>query len=103
MRAHFVTLLGFAQFKLKRAQEAIRTLESGLELLDDHLKQGRLVIMGAAQKARGRSDAAETLLNELVQSREPEILAFRAAAVATSRFSWHIPEEIERDLILAAA
>jgi tetratricopeptide (TPR) repeat protein len=102
-RVHFQTLLGFAQLKLKKAADAIKTLEKGLDDLDEHSKLTRLVIIGAAQKARGRAENAWTILERIVRTREPAILAFRSAALRSDRSDWNIPRTTELDLLMSAA
>ena len=102
LRVQFVNMMGFAYFKLKLAKEAIAVLEKGIDLLDEQAKQSRIVLLGAAQKARGKDLAANSLLVRQVQTRDPRILEFRDAALRAKRPGFHIPVKVEMNYLLAA-
>lgn len=100
------TTLGYVQMKLGRSADSVLTLERDLMSLDDGTKQLRLVLLGHAQAIRGNYTVANTLLTNMVSTKDHLLVSLRKSYLASLNSSPakgdKSQDNIELQLLLAA-
>jgi tetratricopeptide (TPR) repeat protein len=100
------TMLGYIQIKLGKAADSVMTLEHDLRSLDEGTQQVRLVLLGQAHIMQGNYSIANTLLGNMVSTKDPLLGSLRQRYLtsihnARTNFS-EIPDRVELQLLLAA-
>ena len=100
------TTLGFIQMKLGKEADSVMTLERDLMSLDEASKQVRLVLLGQAQILQGNYSVANTLLGNMVSTKDDLLSPLRQKYLASihdvHRNIGEIPDRAEIQLLLAA-
>lgn len=82
-RGRFGTLLGWCEHKLRRNDEAVKTLEKGLQQIDLAQQQRRYALIGAIHK-EAANPVSGMFLRQFIVTKDPVVLSFRDSVLKAS-------------------
>jgi tetratricopeptide (TPR) repeat protein len=80
-KSRIATVLAVAYSRNSKTPEALRILQAGASLVEEHHKQTRIALLGALNAQIGRRQISETILTRILNTRDPSILKFKAAVL----------------------